>query len=303
MELRTMPEKVLENGLLYGLEMPSSYTSLEESSIRTLEKGLEEHPKARRMFELLSADEETNTLLNLANFIAVRKLGYNDHGPIHAKIVAANGITILKIILESGKIELDSVKGLGMTEDDAHLIVLAGCLLHDVGNAIHRVEHETFSVMYAKCILDRLLPEIYPATAQRTAVTEQVLHALFSHDDAQSALTIEAAVVVIADGCDITKGRGRLSYDLGKHDIHSISALSIESVDIVKGKEKLIDIHVKMSNSAGIYQLQETLGKKVAVSPLKDHIEIVAELVHPKSRQELKVFDRIVFSDGKYRNA
>jgi metal-dependent HD superfamily phosphatase/phosphodiesterase len=298
-----MEEKIIGNGLLYGLEMPSSYTSLEESSIKTLTAGLAAYPKARRLFELLSADEETNTLLNLANFIAVRKLGYNDHGPIHAKIVAANSITILKVLLESGKIELDSVSKLGMTEDDAHLVVLAGSLLHDVGNAVHRVEHEIFSVMYAKSILDRLLPEIYPSVAERTAVVEQVLHTLFAHDEAQSALTIEAAVVVIADGCDITKGRGRLSYDLGKHDIHSISALSIESVEIGKGKEKLIEIHVKMSNSAGIYQLQETLGKKVAVSPLKDHIEIIAELVHPKSRQELQVFDRIVFSDGKYRNA
>jgi hypothetical protein len=253
------------------------------------------------MLELLTADEELNALLNLANFIAVKKLGYNDHGPIHARIVAANGITILKIILESGKLDLDSIKGLGMAEDDAHLIVLSGCILHDIGNAVHRVEHENFSVMYGKSILERLLPEIYPDTAQRTGVMQQILHTLFAHDEAVNALTIEAAIVVIADGCDITKGRGRLAYDLGKHDIHSISALSIETVDIRKGKEKLIEIHVKMSNSAGIYQLQETLGKKVTQSPLKDHIEIVAELIHPKSRQELQVFDRIEFSDGRYR--
>ena len=297
-----MNDKVLDNGLLYGLEMPSSYTSLEEASVKTLEKELSSHPKAMRLFRLMSSDEELNTLWNLANFIAVKKLGYNDHGPIHAKIVAANGITILKILLESGKMEMDSIKGLGMSEDDAHVIVLAGCMMHDVGNAVHRVDHEVFSVIYSKAILERLLPEMYPETAQRVAIIQQVLHALFAHDEGQNALTIEAAIVVIADGCDITKGRGRLSYDLGKHDIHSISALSIESVDIVKGNEKLIDIHVKMSNSAGIYQLQETLGKKVAVSPLKDHIEIVAELAHPKSRQELQVFDRIVFSDGKYRN-
>jgi metal-dependent HD superfamily phosphatase/phosphodiesterase len=298
-----MDEKVLENGLLYGLEMPSSYTSLEESSVKTLQEGLADCPKALKLFQLLSSDPELKTLLNLANFIAVRKLGYNDHGPIHAKIVAANGITILKIILASDKVELDSMSGLGLSEDDAHLIVMAGCLLHDIGNAVHRLEHEEFSVMYGKSILDRLLPELYPDISQRTAITQQILHTLYAHDEGQNALTIEAAIVVIADGCDITKGRGRLSYDLGKHDIHSISALSIESVDILKGKEKMIDIHVKMSNSAGIYQLQETLGKKVAVSPLKDHIEIVAELVHSKARQELKVFDRIVFSDGKYKNA
>lgn len=108
--------------------------------------------------------------------------------------------------------------------------------------------------------------------------------------------------MVIADGCDITKGRGRLSFDMGKHDIHSISALSIESVDISKGKTKLIEIHVNMSNSAGIYQVQETLGNKVAKSPLRDYIEIVADLTPSKAPPELRILDRIVFSDGKYKN-
>ncbi|MGQ9587724.1 MAG: HD domain-containing protein [Thermoplasmata archaeon] len=297
-----MSEQMLENGLLYGLKMPSSYTSLEDESIRTINEGLKEYPKASKLFQMLQEDEETNVLLNLANYIAVRKLGYNDHGPIHARIVTANGIKILKIILESKELAADSMKDLSMTEDDAHLIVVAGCMLHDIGNAVHREEHEVFSVVYGKSILERLLPEIYPDVSRRTAVIEQVLHTLYAHDVGENALTIEAAIIVIADGCDITKGRGRLSYDLGKHDIHSISALSIESVDIRKGKTKLIEILVKMSNSAGIYQVQETLGNKVARSPLREHIEIVADLVPSKMPPELRVLDRIVFSDGKYRN-
>jgi len=164
------------------------------------------------------------------------------------------------------------------------------------------VEHEVFSVLYAKAILERLLPELYSEVSEMTAVIEQILHAVYAHDVGENALTIEAAIVVIADGCDITKGRGRLSFDLGKHDIHSISALSIESVEIKKGKDKLIEIHVNMSNSAGIYQVQETLAKKVAASPLKEDIEIVADLTPTKTPPELRVLDRIVFSDGKYRN-
>jgi hypothetical protein len=297
-----MSEEMLESGLLYGLKMPSSYASMEEQSVKTIQNGLVPYPKALRMFNLLQSDSELNTLLNLANFIAVRKLGYNDHGPIHARIVAANGIKLLKIVLESKRIEVDSMKALGMTEDDAHLIVIAGCMLHDIGNAIHRVEHEVFSVLYAKAILERLLPELYSEVSERTAVIEQILHAVYAHDVGENALTIEAAIVVIADGCDITKGRGRLSFDLGKHDIHSISALSIESVEIKKGKDKLIEIHVNMSNSAGIYQVQETLGKKVGASPLKEDIEIVADLTPSKTPPELRVLDRIVFSDGKYKN-
>ncbi len=297
-----MSEEMLENGLLYGLKMPSSYTVLEEQSVRTIEDGLKGYPNALELFHLLEKDEETNTLLNLANYIAVRKMGYNDHGPIHARIVTANGVRLLKIILDSKDLKLDSIDGLGMTEDDAHLIVVAGCFLHDIGNAVHREEHEIFSVILAKGLLERILPGLYPDQSKRTAVTEQILHALYAHDVGENALTIESAIVVIADGCDITKGRGRLSYDMGKHDIHSISALSIESVDIHKGKTKLIEIHVSMTNSAGIYQVQETLGNKVAKCPLRDYIEIVADLTPSKAPPELRIIDRIVFSDGKYKN-
>jgi metal-dependent HD superfamily phosphatase/phosphodiesterase len=291
---------MLENGLLYGLKMPSSYTVLEEASVNAIEAGLEGYPKAFKLFRMLQTDEEVATLLNLANFIAVRKLGYNDHGPIHARICAANGVRILQILLENGDVKLDSVHGLGMSEDDAYLIVLAACMLHDVGNAVHREDHEVFSVMYAKTLLERLLLEIYPDVPKRTEVISQVLHALYAHDHGENALTIEAAIVVVADGADITKGRGRLSFDLGKHDIHSISALSIESVDIRQGKTKPLEIHVTMSNSAGIYQVQETLGKKVAASPLRDYVEIAADLVPSKAAPEQRILDRIVFSDGKY---
>jgi hypothetical protein len=297
-----MSEEILENGLLYGLKMPSSYTVLEEQSVKTIVDGLRDYPNALKMFHILEKDEETNTLLNLANYIAVRKMGYNDHGPIHARIVTANGVRLIKIILDSKDLQLDSINGLGMTEDDAHLIVVAGCFLHDIGNAIHREEHEIFSVMLAKGLLERILPDMYPEISKRTAVIEQILHAVYAHDVGENALTIESAIVVIADGCDITKGRGRLSFDMGKHDIHSISALSIESVDIHKGKTKLIEIHVNMSNSAGIYQVQETLGNKVSKCPLRDYIEIVADLTPSKTPPELRILDRIVFSDGKYKN-
>ena len=297
-----MSEEMIENGLLYGLKMPSSYTALEEQSIKTIREGLKDYPKALKIFQVLEDDDETNTLLSLANYIAVRKLGYNDHGPIHARIVTANGVRLLKIILESKELVGDSITGLGFSEDDAYLIVVAGCFLHDIGNAVHREEHELFSVMLGKGILERLLVSLYPETGKRTAIMGQILHTLYAHDVGENALTIESAIIVIADGSDITKGRGRLAYDLGKHDIHSVSALSIESVDIHKGKTKMIEIHVVMSNSAGIYQVQETLGNKVAKSPLRDYIEIVADLMPSKAPPELRVLDHIVFSDGKYKN-
>jgi len=297
-----MSEQVFEKGLLYGLRMPSSYRTLEEQSIKTINEELMNYPNALKMFQLLQNDPETNNYLTLANYIAVQKLGYNDHGPIHARITTANAMKLLRIILDSRELALDSITGLGMTEDDAHLIVMAGSFLHDIGNAVHREEHEALSLVLGKGILERLLPSIYPEVNKRTAVLGQILHILYSHDEAENALTMESAIVVIADGCDITKGRGRLSYDLGKHDIHSISALSIESVEIRKGQTKLIEIYVEMSNSAGIYQVQETLGNKVAKSLLRDDIEIVTELIPQKTVPDARVRDRIIFSDGKFKS-
>jgi metal-dependent HD superfamily phosphatase/phosphodiesterase len=297
-----MSEEALGKGLLYGLEMPSSYKTLEEESQRTIAEALKGFPKANRAFEALLADEETETLLNLANYIAVKKLGYNDHGPIHAMITAANGLNLLGLILDSRIVDLDSMRGLGLSADDAHVIIVCGCYLHDVGNAVHRRQHEIFSLIYAKSICDRLIPDIYPDVSKRTEITEQILHSIFSHDPAGTALTIEGAIVSIADGCDITKGRGRLAFDMGKHDIHSISALSIESVQIAKGKTKPIEIHVKMSNSAGIYQVQETLASKVARSPLRNYIEIVADLLPSKAQPEQRILDRMVFSEGHYKS-
>ncbi len=297
-----MSEEAMEKGLLYGLEMPSSYKTLEEESERTINEAIKDFPKAKRTFQALLADEETATMLNLANYIAVKKLGYNDHGPIHAMITAANGLKLLGLVIESKIVDLDSIRGLGLSEDDAHVITVSGCYLHDIGNAIHRRQHEIFSMIYAKSICDRLMPEIYPEVSKRTEVTEQILHSIFSHDPAGTALTIEGAIVSIADGCDITKGRGRLAFDMGKHDIHSISALSIESVEIGKGKTKPIEIHVKMSNSAGIYQVQETLASKVARSPLRNHIEIVADLLPSKAQPEQHILDRMIFSEGHYKS-
>ena len=104
-----MSEQIFEKGLLYGLKMPSSYTSLEQQSVKTLTEGLAMYPKALKMFQMLQADPEVDALLNMANFIAVRKLGYNDHGPIHARIVAANGVRLLRILLDSKKVDIDSI--------------------------------------------------------------------------------------------------------------------------------------------------------------------------------------------------
>ena len=74
----------------------------------------------------------------------------------------------------------------------------------------------------------------------------------------------------------MTKGRGRAAFERGSITIHSVSALAIERVEIRKGKDKPVELCISMSNSAGIYQVQEILAPKVRAGPLSGYVEVIA---------------------------
>ena len=125
-------------------------------------------------------------------------------------------------------------------------------------------------------ILNRILDKLYPDPEQRTAIRALILHGIYSPDLSPEPLTIEAGITAVADGTDITKGRGRKAFQLGSIDIHSISALAVDEVRILKGEKVPVEIQVTMNNSAGIFQVEETLTKKVLKSPLRPYVTVVA---------------------------
>ena len=228
-------------------------------------------------FDLLQADVEIQSYLRMANIMAVKRLGYNDHGPMHAKIIAGSALEIFKLL--STVVEPSSVVNGVCGYDDACLIVLLGAYLHDIGNAVHRVNHEQSSVTLAINPLDRILNRLYssdPELAYR--VKCEVLHALFSSDDSVPCLSVEAGVVTIADGTDMAEGRSRVPYMAGKNDIHSISAQAIKRVEIERGTEKPVSIQVTMENPAGIFQIEEVMGRKIKSSGIPELVEVVATL-------------------------
>jgi metal-dependent HD superfamily phosphatase/phosphodiesterase len=100
---------------------------------------LADKPKARKMWDLLKDDLEVNANWDMANYIAVKKLHYNDHGETHVKIVAANALKMLSILLKR-KVQPDLVKDHGGDVDDEYLVVLSAALLHDIGNQVFREE-------------------------------------------------------------------------------------------------------------------------------------------------------------------
>jgi metal-dependent HD superfamily phosphatase/phosphodiesterase len=228
-------------------------------------------------FSLLENDVEVQSYLRMSNTMAVKRLGYNDHGPVHSKIISGSALELFKLLTNS--VEPSSVMNGVCGYDDARLIVLLGAYLHDIGNAVHRVDHERTGALLASGLLDRILHEIYPddlGLAYR--VKCEVLHTIFSSDDSVPCLSVEAGIVTVADGTDMAEGRSRVPYLSGKNDIHSISAQAINSVSINVGTVKPVSIHVSMENPAGIFQIEEVIGRKIRSSGIPDLVEVIASM-------------------------
>ena len=143
----------VETGKGFELELPKSYVAMMEGAEKTITGLVADHPKAKRMWELLRDDPEANADWDMANYIAVAKLGYNDHGDTHVKIVAANALKMLRLLFDNGVLT-SAIKERAGDEDDAHLIVLAGALLHDIGNQVHRENHNVSAGLSCNSIVE-----------------------------------------------------------------------------------------------------------------------------------------------------
>lgn len=266
-----LQEKELDSQLRFA----TPRAKLIESAQASLRSDLSEYPRALAAFEALQNDPEALAHWDMANYITMRKLGYNDHGRVHAFITGAAGVTIAHLLLDAG-VKPDLIEsGIG-DADDVLLTVILGTMLHDIGNQVHRAGHEMHGVNLALPILDRIMTPLYTDTFKRIKVRSFILGAINCHDLNPPPLTIEAGITAVADGTDITKGRGRKAFKMGSVDIHSISALAVDQVVIEPGDQRPVRISVTMNNSGGIFQVEEVLASKVINTPLRDYIELRA---------------------------
>jgi metal-dependent HD superfamily phosphatase/phosphodiesterase len=234
-----------------------------------------EEPRVRRMFDLLENDVEVQSYLRMGNMMVVNRLHYNDHGPTHAKIAVGSALEILDLV--ASRVEPTTVESGVCDYEGAKLVVLLGSYLHDIGNCVHRDNHFLHSCYLAAPIMDRLLSEVYPGEeAKVLGIKTEALHTIYSHEENVMSLSVEAGSAKVADGTDMAEGRARIPYRMGKLDIHSISANAIKRVDIVRGDEKPVIIRVHMDNPAGVFQIEEVIGKKVKTSGIEHLVELVA---------------------------
>ncbi|MDQ5826246.1 MAG: HD domain-containing protein [Chloroflexota bacterium] len=270
------------------IRLSRDYSQLEEESMRKLRELLEPYSKASRFVETLIADPEVRANWDMADYMAVAKLHFNDHGEVHHKVVATVAASLLKLLLDSD-VQPDVVSSGAGDADDAFLAVVAASLLHDIGNQVHREGHMAMSVVLAIPILDRLLADFYPEIEQRIEIRGFILHAIRTHDIDVRPLTMEAAIVAVADACDMTKGRSRYALDMGSISIHTIGGVSIERVVMEKGRRKPIRIRVDMVNSAGIFPVEEYLLPKINAGELAPHCELIVTTEPEQSTTDQRI--------------
>ncbi len=240
-----------------------------------LSKWVERDPFVARLVDAVEGDEEVSELLRMSNINAVLRLGYNDHGPVHARIVAGTALELFSLLLAADVEPTSLIHGTAKNLDEVKAILVLAAYLHDIGNAVHRDSHEHLGAILAKDIIDRLIAKaLGDLGPRRFLLRQEVMGAIFSTDYSTRALTVEAGIVKVADGLDMSEGRARIPYEMGKVDIHALSALSIKRVSLSRGSEKPVRITVRMDDLAGYFQVEKVLMPKIRLSGLQDYIEM-----------------------------
>jgi len=245
--------------------------------------------KLKHVIDKVKDDVKLQSYWKCANVMAIDRMGYTDHGPTHVKIVANLALKLLRILMDR-QVKPSIVRYYGMRNEDAEVVVVLGSIFHDLGMIVTRTDHEKYSVLIALEFIENCLTPIY-SEEERAIISSEVLHAIVAHEQPNTPLTVEAGIVAIADALDMEAGRARIPFESGKIDIHAVSALSIEKVEIIEDTEKPITIKITMSNSAGVFQIDELLKPRIENSGIQEYFHVIAEITGEKERKIIEKFE------------
>lgn len=250
-------------------------TALEKAILRALPEG-----PLTRLAQALFDDEELHALQEYANEVSIKRLGYNDHGPVHMRKVALNAITIAGLLRDAGvRLSLETEES-GVWEDSWTALLLAS-MMHDLGMTVARANHEIFSMELARPLIDRMLEAHWPVDLRRRVVVRSVaIECIGGHMGGIDIHSLEAGIVLVADGCDMEKGRARIPMMISTQarvgDIHKYSSSAVERIELGPGRERPVRITVHMSSSVGFFQVEEVLFPKLSHSPIRHLVELHA---------------------------
>jgi metal-dependent HD superfamily phosphatase/phosphodiesterase len=239
------------------------------------------------LLEVANADEQLKGWWRMQEVNATR-LGMSDHSWVHVQIVVNIALRLFRLLERRG-VEPALVRDHGMRPHDAEVVIAAACLLHCVGMAIHRTDHEAYSLFLAADKLGELLERCYDEP-ERSVVVAEAMHAIIGHRRRGAPFTVEAGVVRVADALDMAEGRSRVALEGRRANIHSLSAAAIDEVRIDPGEDRAVLIEIAMNNSAGIFQVDELLATKLRGSGLEDYVEVVARIDAEHEKRLVPVF-------------
>jgi metal-dependent HD superfamily phosphatase/phosphodiesterase len=244
--------------------------------------------RLERLLEAVNGDDQVKAWWHVSAVNATRRLGMSDHSWVHIQIVLNIALRLARLLFRRGVVP-SVVTDFGLSERDAEVVIAAACLLHCVGMSIHREDHERFSLFLTADKLGGLLADAYEEP-ERTIIVAEALHAIIGHRRQGAPFTIEAGIVRVADALDMARGRSRVPFEAGHQNIHSLSAYAIEQVKISAGRDRAVRVEIAMSNSAGIFQVDELLATKLRGSGLEEHIEVIARIEAEHEQRLLPVF-------------
>jgi len=259
--------------------------ALAEVRVRAPTRG---NRRLERLLQAVNEDEQVKAWWHVSAVNATRRLGMSDHSWVHIQIVLNIGLRLARLLFRRG-VTPSVVADYGMGERDAEVVIAAGCLFHCVGMSIHRDDHERFSLFLTADKLPSLLAGAYEEP-ERTIIVSEALHAIIGHRRKGAPFTVEAGIVRVADALDMARGRSRVPFEAGQQNIHSLSAYAIEDVKISAGRERAVRVEIAMSNSAGIFQVDELLATKLRGSGLEQQIEVIARIDAEHEQRLLPVF-------------
>ena len=244
--------------------------------------------RLERFLEAVNADPHVKALWHVSAVNASRRLGMSDHSWVHIQIVLNIGLRLARLLFRRG-VTPSVTADYGMSDHDAEVVIAAGCLFHCVGMSIHRDDHERYSLFLTADKLDALLSSAYEEP-ERTVIASDAMHAIIGHRRKGAPFTVEAGIVRVADALDMARGRSRVPFESGSLNIHSLSAYAIEDVKISPGRDRAVRVEIAMSNSAGIFQVDELLATKLRGSGLEEHLEVIARIEAEHEQRLIPVF-------------
>ena len=234
------------------------------------------NPRLQVLTARINADDELRQLWRCANINAVDRLGLGDSGEVHVRIVANAGLKLLRLLREAGH-QPAMVARHRLTADEAEIIVVLAAAVHDLGLAVHTDPHlaARAGLVLADRKLGELLGDLY-APRERTVLRAEALHAVLAQEPDVACLTLEAAVLKLADALDLTKGRARLPAEAGQRLGAANAMPLVDEVTIQRAKAPPVRVVVQLSRADGLAAVAALLQSKLVRVPLGGLVEMVA---------------------------